>query len=98
MGIAAVTEIAEGEMVEQRSLVIQRVHLRREAKKPGALLQVHKRVVRLRVARYAREAPAEFNRLLDVVISLVNAFLFFVVLLLRGRPGHSSEERRASQQ
>jgi len=96
VGVAPVPEITEVEVVEQSSMVIERIHLRGESQQARPLLQVHEGIVSLRVAGDARESPAELNRLLHVVIALLDALLF-LVLLPRG-PGRCAREQRADQQ
>src|SRR5215467_11689851 len=96
LGISAIAEIAEVQPIEEYSLMVQGSHFSAEVEQSRTLLQVHKSIVSLLAAANVRETVAEFHRLLDVVISSLNAFWFW--LLGVRAPGPRERENRDEEQ
>ena len=92
IGIAAVSEVAEGEVIEQQSVVIDRTHFQGEIEKPHARTQIFKGVVGVFIAVDLAGAIAEFNALVDVVSARIDSRRRFGVVL-SARGGRAAEGR-----
>src|SRR5271163_2109554 len=69
--IAAITKIAEVEVVEQKAVVIERAHIQRVIKETQARTEIHKRIVSIHVPIDRASPPPRLDGLLDVVVSRI---------------------------
>ena len=75
--------------------MVKGTHFGGEVEEPRTLLQIHHGVVGLQISGQAGKAKSEFDRLFNIVVILIDAFL--LVSLLRARQGREQQSRRDRQ-
>jgi hypothetical protein len=95
--VPPIPEVAEEQSVEERAAMVEGTHLSREIQQPRPLLQIDHGVVRLCVSGDGSEAPSELNRLLDVVVALLDSLLFVGLREDRWRQQQPAERKPGAQ-
>src|ERR1700677_1116069 len=79
--IAAISEVAETQVVEQESIVIERAHLQGVVEKTKAGTEVLERIVGVCIAVDLARSISGFDGRMDIVIARINSFQFSGVFL-----------------
>src|ERR1700747_1806572 len=78
--VPSISEVAEEKSVEERAAMVEGTHLGREIQQPRPFLQIHQGVICLLVSRDMSEASPKLNRLLDVIVALIDSLLIVCLL------------------